>query len=122
MTLLGVAVAGALGAVSRFSIERAMTSRHGHGFPWGTFAVNASGSLALGCVVGLGMYHGLGSVPQTVLGNGFLGGYTTFSTFAVETVRLWEDFTHRRAVAHALASLAVGVGGAALGLGLAALP
>lgn len=118
MTLAAVAVAGALGAVARFGLERSLTNRFGHGFPWGTLAVNVTGSFALGLVVGAGMHHGLGSVPRSVLGTGFLGGYTTFSTFTVETVRLWEDFTHVRAAAYALASIAAGTTAAALGLAL----
>ncbi len=121
MTLLGVAVAGALGAASRYALERATTQRHGHAFPWGTLIVNTTGSLAIGLVVGLAMYHGLGAASRSVLGTGFLGGYTTFSTFAVETVRLWEVGTRRSAALYASASFATGLAAAASGLAMAAL-
>lgn len=121
MTLLGVALAGACGATARFGLERSLTRRFGHAFPWGTLAVNVTGSLALGFLTGLGIYRGLGSTSRIIVGTGFLGGYTTFSTYAVETLRLWEDYTHRRAAAYALASMAVGVSAAGLGLVLAGL-
>ncbi|MCZ7535305.1 MAG: CrcB family protein [Acidimicrobiia bacterium] len=76
--------------------------------------------LVIGLVVGLGMYHGLGTGARSVVGTGFLGGYTTFSTFAVETVRLWEDRSHRLAASYAAASFVLGLAAAASGLALAA--
>lgn len=87
MTLVLVMVAGALGAPTRFVIERAVT-RAGHSsFPWGTWIVNVTGSFALGLVAGLGLRHGLSTSATAIAGSGFLGAYTTFSTFVVETVR-----------------------------------
>lgn len=121
MTLLGVAIAGALGAAARFLIERAIARRATTGFPLGTFLVNVSGSLALGFLTGLVLYHGLGSVPKTVLGTGFLGAYTTFSTYTYETVRRAEQSEVGIAAVYAIASLIIGVGAAALGLVLASI-
>lgn len=116
MTAVAVALGGALGAAARFTLERAVTTRLGHGFPWGTALVNVTGSLAAGVVVGLATEHGLGESVETVVAAGFLGGYTTLSTHAVETVRLVENRRAVRAGAYALGSAALAVGAAALGL------
>jgi CrcB protein len=114
--VLGVAVAGAFGAPARYLLERAVTASHRRLFPWGTLVVNVSGSLALGVLAGLVLSHGWSKDAQSVLGTGFLGAYTTFSTYAYETVRRAEDGAPRVAVAYALTSLVAGVGAAAIGL------
>jgi fluoride exporter len=74
-TTLAIGVAGALGAVSRHQLESLVNRLWGDVFPWGTFAVNVSGSFALGVLVG---------VFATV---GFLGAYTTFSTVSLQVYR-----------------------------------
>ncbi|MBO0729652.1 MAG: fluoride efflux transporter CrcB [Acidimicrobiaceae bacterium] len=120
MALLGVAIAGAIGAPARLVVDQ-MVSRWWPGrFPWGTFVVNASGALVLGVVTGWALYHGLGALPKTVLGTGLLGAYTTFSTFSFETVRLVEEGENRAALANVGGSLIVGLLAAAAGLGLMA--
>jgi CrcB protein len=100
-----VALGGALGATLRYLVERRVHATRA-GEPWGTFAVNVSGSFLLGLLVGL--------APQaqvvTVLGTGVLGAYTTFSAYAVQAVR--GDRLY------ALLSVLVGVLAAGLGLGL----
>ncbi|HUR85484.1 MAG TPA: fluoride efflux transporter CrcB [Solirubrobacteraceae bacterium] len=86
ITYLGVALLGAVGAVARYGVDLAVAARFGSEFPRGTLAVNLTGTLALGVLVG-------GAVPASVeliLGIGFLGSYTTFSTWMVESVRLGE--------------------------------
>lgn len=113
--------AGALGAVLRYVLDRAIRDRTGGAFPWGILVVNATGSLALGILTGLALYHGFSGTPPVVLGAGFCGAYTTFSGFTFDTVRLVEDRAVARAVASALGTLAVGVGAAALGIAIAAL-
>lgn len=118
MTALTVALTGALGAVARVTLERSVTRRTGHDFPWGTGLVNVTGSLALGIVVGLATAHGLRIGVESVLGAGFLGGYTTFSTYALETVRLVEERRALQACGYAVLSAVVGMAAATLGLAL----
>jgi CrcB protein len=86
LTWVGVAVFGALGAVSRFRVDSAVSARLPGEFPIGTFVVNLTGSFALGLLVGVALTHRL----EFILGTGFMGGYTTFSTWMVESVRLGE--------------------------------
>lgn len=83
---LGVAAFGALGALQRFRVASAVTARHSSDFPYGTFAVNISGGLALGVMTGLS----LSGDSLLLLGTGFMGSYTTFSTWMVEAQRLGE--------------------------------
>jgi CrcB protein len=115
--VLAMAGAGALGAVARFLVERAVTARVGRRFPWGTWLVNVSGSLLLGFVTGLALYHGLDADARTVAGVGFLGGYTTFSTLTFEAIELpAPGGGGGRAVAYVTSSIAVGLLAATLGL------
>lgn len=120
MTVLGIAVAGALGAPLRYAVDAWVQERLARVFPWGTFLVNVSGSALLGLLTGLGLYHAFPHVPKVLLGTGFCGAYTTFSTFAFETVRLLEDGATRQAVGNAVASLAVTLCAAAAGVAVAA--
>jgi CrcB protein len=115
------AVAGALGAVARYVVDGAVLSRARSTRPWGTFAINVAGAFVLGMLTGLALYHGLGRTPKLVLGTGFCGAFTTFSTFAYETVRLAEDGELTSAVWNVVGSLVVAALAAALGLALAGL-
>jgi CrcB protein len=121
VTVLAVAIAGAIGAPARYLVERAIADRSGRHFPWGTLVVNVTGSLVLGFLTGLALYHGLASTPKTVIGTGFIGAYTTFSTYAYETVDVAERSTARLAGAYAIGSIVAGVAAATLGLVLAAI-
>ena len=116
MLLLAVAAAGAIGAPARYAADAYIQDRTPGVFPWGTFAINITGSLLLGMITGLALYHGLGKVPKTVVGTGFCGAYTTFSTFSYETVRLIEDGSLFEAGLNVAASLVVGLAAAAVGL------
>ena len=120
MTLLAVLLGGAIGAPSRWFVDQLVRSRHDTDFPWGTFVINVSGSLLLGLITGLVLYHGLGDVPRVALGTGFCGAYTTFSTYSYETVELLERGDVGRGVANALGSMAVGLAAAGVGLALMA--
>lgn len=109
MTLLLVALGGAVGATLRFVVS----SRLDAGVPWGTLAVNVVGSAVLGLLVGLGV----GEHPYALLGVGFCGGLTTYSSFAVQTHRLG-----RRGLAYATATIVLAVSAAALGYLVGARP
>ena len=121
MTVLAVAIAGALGAPARYLVERTISARTARRFPWGTLVVNISGSFVLGFVTGLALYHGLASTPKAVVGTGFIGAYTTFSTFAYETVDVGERESTRLAAIYAVSSIVAGVAAATLGLVVAAI-
>jgi CrcB protein len=91
VTWLLVAVGGSLGAAARYLLDRAIATRQTGPFPLGTLVVNVTGSIALGLLLGLAASHQVPSSIVTWAGTGFLGAYTTFSTFTFETVRLLED-------------------------------
>jgi fluoride exporter len=84
---VGIGVFGALGALARFHVGGTVNARLATDFPTGTFVVNMTGGFALGLLTGLALNNDL----TVVLGTGFLGGYTTFSTWMVEAQRLGED-------------------------------
>ncbi|MDO5697854.1 MAG: fluoride efflux transporter CrcB [Dermatophilus congolensis] len=112
MSLLLVMLGGAAGAPARFLVDRAVMRGRSGVMPWGTFAVNVIGSFVLGLVVGAG-------VPQTwrlLLGTGFCGALTTYSTFSFENVRLLQEGRSEIALANTAASLAAT--SAAVGAGL----
>lgn len=119
MTTLWVALAAALGAVLRYLLDRAVQHRYPSPLPLGTVVINVSGSLALGFVTGMALHHGWSSTAVAVLGTGLLGGYTTWSTFIWESIALAENHRPRTAGSNVVGSLAVGLGAAAVGLGLA---
>lgn len=106
MTLLLVALGAALGAPLRFWVATWLDDD----LPWGTFAVNVAGSLLLGLFVALS----LDERPYAVLGVGFCGALTTYSAFAVQTLRLGV-----RGLAYAAVTIVASVGAAALGFVLA---
>jgi fluoride exporter len=115
MTVLLVAVGAAIGAPLRYLVDRAVRSRHDGVFPWGTFAVNVAGSLMLGFVAGL---QSSGPVLALV-GTGFCGALTTYSTFGHETLRLTEEGAGWYAVLNAAASVTCCVVAGSAGLALA---
>jgi CrcB protein len=97
VTVLLVAVGGALGAAARYLLDRAIATRQTSPFPLGTLVINVSGSIALGLLLSLAVAHQLPSSLVTLVGTGFLGAYTTFSTFTYKTLRLLEDGAWRYA-------------------------
>ncbi len=115
MTPLLMALAGGLGAGSRYSLDAWLRPRFSSRLPWSTLLINITGSFALGLVLGIGA----SSAWLTIAGTGFLGGYTTFSTASVETVHLALDGRRTAAAVNALAMLALGVAAAAVGYVLA---
>jgi fluoride exporter len=121
MLLAGIGVAGAIGALARYLVDVIVIRREANGLPAATLAVNVSGSCVFGVLTGLALYHALPSSPKIVLGTGFCGAYTTFSTFTYEVVRLAEEREHRAAALTLGLSVVAPALAAALGLALASL-
>jgi fluoride exporter len=107
--ILAVLAGGMIGAPARYLADRLVQARHDSVFPWGTFAVNMAGSAVLGFLLGAERHLGLPPVVFALLGTGFCGGLTTFSTFGYETLRLLEDGAISEAGVNVIGSLAVGV-------------
>lgn len=116
-----VAVAGGAGAVLRALLIHHLGLRRSDPLPAGTMVVNASGSLVLGVLTGLSLYHGLGTHVLAVIGVGLCGGYTTWSTASWETIHLLHIGHRTHAVLYTLGSLVVCVTAAAVGIALSAL-
>lgn len=114
-------VAGAIAAPLRYVVDGLVGDRTDAVLPWGILVVNVGGSFVLGLVTGLALHHGLGRTPRLVIGTGFCGAFTTFSTFTYETVRLLEVGRRREALANVALSLALGLAAAAAGLALPAV-
>ena len=121
MLTLAVALAAGLGAIARYVLDQVVQHRSGSTFPAGTLVVNLTGSLVLGLTVGLGLHQGLPKTPTVVIGVGFAGGYTTFSTWVWESLALAESGEIAASVANVVGSLTAGLLVAAAGLGLALL-
>lgn len=115
--VLGVAVGGGLGAVARYAAELALPVRR---FPVGTLLVNAAGSLLLGLLTGLVLAHHLTDGWRVVLGTGFCGGFTTFSTTSVASVRLTQGDARGLAALNVVGTLALTTLAAGLGLAIGA--
>ncbi len=116
MTALWIALAGSVGAMSRFVLDGHIKARRNHAFPWATLVINVTGSLILGLVSGVLLKHKSFADIEAIIGVGFCGGYTTFSTASFETVRLLERGDYRRAVGNAAGGLLATVIAAAIGV------
>lgn len=112
MTALWVGVAGLVGVLTRYALS---TPFHGDALPWITVAINVVGSFLLGILV---TAHAFSEETRTALGVGFLGGFTTFSTFSVQAVLDVEAGELGRAVAYVVASVVLGIAAAAVGYAL----
>lgn len=121
MTALAlVLVGGAVGAPVRYLTDLLIQSRHDSLLPWGTLTVNVAGSAVLGVVAGLAAAGATPAWVLTLVGTGFCGALTTFSTFGFETVRLIEDGAFTEALLNAGLGLLVGIAAAAGGWAAAA--
>ncbi|MDN3444250.1 CrcB family protein [Microbacterium sp. APC 3901] len=115
LLFIGAALAGGVGAALRYLVDLGIAKVAGRRFPWGIFAVNLTGSFALGVVTA--------ALPDQafLLGAGLLGGYTTFSTAMLDTVALWRDGERRASAFNAVGMLLLGLLAAGLGLALGSL-
>ncbi|MDO8107258.1 CrcB family protein [Isoptericola sp. b441] len=120
VTLALVALLGGVGAATRFVVDGLVRDRVAQGLPIATAVVNVTGSLVIGLLAGAQLYHAVAGPWLTAAMTGFCGGYTTFSTAMVETVRLLQAGELRRAALTALGSVVLTVAAAALGVGVMA--
>lgn len=116
MLLLTIGLGGMAGTWARFQVSGWIYDRTGVAFPWGTLSVNVSGSVLLGALL-----HYFALRPATpslydLAVIGFVGAFTTFSTFAYEAVMLVQAGQYRRAIAYVAASVALGLLGVLTGL------
>jgi CrcB protein len=116
--LLLVMVGGGLGAACRFVIDGWIRTRWRQAFPVATVTINVTGSLLIGVLAGAHLFAGFGSVWSVTATSGFCGGYTTFSTAMVETVRLIQAGRLRPAALNAFGTLVACVAAASAGVGL----
>jgi fluoride exporter len=111
-TILWVALGGAVGSVGRYLISAGF---NGRAHPWGTVLVNVVGSLALGFLIGRWGFD-FDSPTRLGLTVGLLGGFTTFSAFTADAVRLWEGGRPVVALSSVVVSVGVGIVAAVAGL------
>ncbi|WP_329086916.1 fluoride efflux transporter CrcB [Actinomadura citrea] len=106
MIALLVLIGGACGAVLRFVLDTLVKNRFGKAFPWGTLTVNLLGTGILGAL------HGVtaSAEPDALVGTGFCGALTTFSTFELDTVHLFQEGKYARGAVNVIVSLGVGIG------------
>ncbi len=107
-----VAVGAGAGAPLRFLIDRTVTRLVRHNLPWGTFSVNMVGSIILGALSGALM---AGPELALLIGTGFCGALTTYSTFSYESAVLWERGRRSAAMMNIVGSVVVGLGAAVAG-------
>ncbi len=118
---IAVAVTGGIGSVCRLVLDGVIRARTGGPLPWGTITINLTGSFVLGVVTGLAVDHVVSESFRMVVGTGFLGGYTTFSTASFETVRLLQQRRWTSGVVNGFGVLVGATCAAGLGLWLGGL-
>lgn len=122
MTILLVGAGGFFGAITRYVVDGWVSTTSGGGFPWGTLAVNVTGSFVLGLLFALSVERGvLSPALRAPVLIGFIGAYTTFSTLTLETWRLVEDGSYLAAFGNIGGSLVLGLVAVVAGLALGRL-
>ncbi|QHQ59476.1 fluoride efflux transporter CrcB [Anaerocolumna sedimenticola] len=105
MDLIFVGIGGALGSLTRYQAGKMISRKSGISFPIGTFLINITGAILLGIVSSLDT----GKNVYLLFGDGFLGAYTTFSTFMYEGFQLFQDNKKLNALIYILSSLVLGI-------------
>lgn len=116
-TIVAVAIGGALGATARYGVGVGAVHVFGHGYPWGTLIVNIVGSFLMGALIAkFAQMDGTSTVIKTMLTTGFLGAFTTFSTFSLDFMTMWQRGEAIQAFIYMAASVVLSI--AALGLAM----
>lgn len=119
MTILAVVLGGALGATTRYAVSELIRTRCGAAFPYGILVANVSGSCLLGYMTQAGVEYQLDQFLLILITSGFCGGYTTFSTFALDTQQLAASGARGAAGFNIVANTAGSVSAAWIGVGVA---
>lgn len=114
--VLLIALGGSLGAIARYGVATWIYQHTGTSFPWGTLIVNASGSFAIGFLAALFESTVVPAAWRSFLTIGFLGAYTTFSTFSLETMNLLREGELRLATGNIVLSTGAGLAAVVLGI------
>ena len=110
LLIASIALGGAIGAVARHSVSVMMNSVMGTGFPWGTFTVNVVGSFLMGALIEVSALKlSMGLETRALLVTGFLGAFTTFSTFSLDVVTLYERGNMGLSALYVIVSVVVGI-------------
>lgn len=110
MHIVLIGIGGFFGAIARYAIDGWVSDATGGAFPWGTLVINATGSFALGLLFALAVERA--ALPADLrgpVGIGFIGAYTTFSTFTLESLRLMQDGAWTLAAANVVGSVVLGL-------------
>lgn len=119
MQLLLIGIGGFCGAIARYAVDGWVTRLVGAGFPWGTLAINVSGSLVIGLLFAASVERA--TLPSEIRGPvmiGFVGAYTTFSTYMLESWRLFEDGSVTLGLLNVFGSVALGLMAVIIGLAI----
>lgn len=114
---LWIALASGAGAVTRLAVDGEIRARRRSDVPWATVLINITGSLLLGVLTGLVLFHGAATDLKVIAGTGFCGGYTTFSTASFETARLLQQRAFTAAAINTVLTLTGCLAAAGIGLG-----
>lgn len=114
--ILAIFIGGGFGAISRYGVSVAALRFAGPGFPLGTLVANILGCLGIGLVFGFLARHGGADWAKPLLVTGFLGGFTTFSTFSIDAFSLWERGEAFAAFGYVLASVVLSIAAVFAGL------
>jgi fluoride exporter len=116
--VLVLSLGGALGVNARYWLSVLIARWTGPRFPWATILINVTGSFAIGFLAVLLTYRWTHPLGRLLLVTGFLGGYTTFSSFTYESLKLWEDGDRGLSLANTFGSVAAGLVAVTLGVAL----
>jgi fluoride exporter len=116
--LLVLSIGGALGVNARYWLGVLITRWSGPRFPWATVVINVTGSFAIGFLAVILAYRWPHPLGRLFVVTGFLGGYTTFSSFTFESLKLWEDGEKGLSMANTFGSVAAGLAAVTLGVAL----